>query len=155
MPPVYVCPSRADAEPCTTTYRVFTGTGALFEDGKGTACRDHRRDCPTRSWPSRPRRPSPGPSPTRPARSTRRRPASLYGAGSPHPGGFNVAMADGSVPSSRGTIDPNVFRTLITRNGGEVVDLRLSSQRAARRRTASGREAAFTSIPTSSPGPTS
>ncbi len=36
MPQTYVCPSRANAEPGTTTYRVFVGPGALFEEGKGT-----------------------------------------------------------------------------------------------------------------------
>ena len=34
MPSTYLCPSRAVAEPFTTTYQVFTGKGALFEDGK-------------------------------------------------------------------------------------------------------------------------
>ena len=31
MPLVYQCPDRPKAEPFTTTYRVFTGNGALFE----------------------------------------------------------------------------------------------------------------------------
>ena len=37
MPQVFVCPSRADVQPGTTTYRVFTGPGALFEAGKRTS----------------------------------------------------------------------------------------------------------------------
>ena len=40
MPSTYVCPSRAAGEPFTTTYQVFTGKGALFEDGKGTKIAD-------------------------------------------------------------------------------------------------------------------
>ena len=47
---------------------------------------------------------------------------SLFGAGSTHPGGFNASMADGSVRFFKNTIDLNVFRALITRAGGEVVN---------------------------------
>ncbi len=47
---------------------------------------------------------------------------SLFGAGSIHPGGFNAAFADGSVRFIKTTIDLNVFRALITRAGGEVVN---------------------------------
>ncbi len=46
---------------------------------------------------------------------------SLYGAGSPHPGGFNVAFADGSVRFIRNTIKLEVWKALITRAGGEVI----------------------------------
>ncbi|MFO0907879.1 MAG: DUF1559 domain-containing protein [Isosphaeraceae bacterium] len=38
-----------------------------------------------------------------------------------HPGGVNVAMADGSVRFAKDTINVNVWRALGTRNGGEVV----------------------------------
>ena len=34
IPPVYLCPERTNAAPFTTIYRVFTGKGALFEDGQ-------------------------------------------------------------------------------------------------------------------------
>src|SRR5262249_55759444 len=34
MPTVFNCPERTDAAPGTTTYRVFTGPGALFEAGR-------------------------------------------------------------------------------------------------------------------------
>ena len=40
MPSTYLCPSRAAVEPFTTTYQVFTGKGALFENGKGTKLAD-------------------------------------------------------------------------------------------------------------------
>ena len=46
---------------------------------------------------------------------------SLVGAGSPHPGGFHAAMADGSVRFFKTTIDLKVFRALITRAAGEVI----------------------------------
>ena len=47
---------------------------------------------------------------------------SLYGAGSPHPGGFNAAFADGSVRFIRNTINLDVWKALITRASGEVID---------------------------------
>ena len=46
---------------------------------------------------------------------------SLYGAGSPHTGGFNAGFADGSVRFIKNTIERLVFENLVTRNGGEVV----------------------------------
>ncbi len=46
---------------------------------------------------------------------------SLCGAGSAHPGGFNAAMGDGSVRFIKDTIDPKIFRWLISRNLGEVI----------------------------------
>jgi prepilin-type processing-associated H-X9-DG protein len=39
-----------------------------------------------------------------------------------HPGGVNVAMADGSVRFIRDAISPSVWRALGTRCGGEVID---------------------------------
>jgi prepilin-type processing-associated H-X9-DG protein len=46
---------------------------------------------------------------------------SLYGAGSPHPGGFNAAFADGSVRFLKNSINFQVLKALITRAGGEVI----------------------------------
>ena len=45
----------------------------------------------------------------------------LFGAGSKHPGGFNALFADGSVRFIKTTINPQTFRALITRAGGEVI----------------------------------
>jgi hypothetical protein len=46
----------------------------------------------------------------------------LLGAGSKHPGGFDVAMADGSIRFFRtSTISPQVLKALVTRNGNEQV----------------------------------
>ena len=46
---------------------------------------------------------------------------SLSGAGSLHPGGFNVLMTDGSVRFFKRTIDLQTFKSLITRAGGEIL----------------------------------
>jgi prepilin-type N-terminal cleavage/methylation domain-containing protein/prepilin-type processing-associated H-X9-DG protein len=43
--------------------------------------------------------------------------------GSAHSGGFNVAMADGSVRSLPFNISLTILRALSTRNGGEAIDL--------------------------------
>ena len=121
MPSTYVCPSRAAGEPFTTTYRVFTGKGALFEDGKGTKIADitdgtsntlmvveAKEAVPWTMPDDLPFDPAAAPS--------------LFGAGSTHPGGFNALFADGSVRFIKTSISLQMFRALITRAGGEVVN---------------------------------
>jgi prepilin-type N-terminal cleavage/methylation domain-containing protein/prepilin-type processing-associated H-X9-DG protein len=44
-----------------------------------------------------------------------------YGASSAHPGGVNAAMADGSVRFVKSSIAQNIWWSLGTRNGGEVI----------------------------------
>lgn len=46
----------------------------------------------------------------------------VYYFGSPHPGGFNVAFADGSVHTFNYDIDVVTFNALATRNGEETID---------------------------------
>ena len=46
-----------------------------------------------------------------------------YGFTSNHTGGVNFAMTDGSVQFISNTIDPNLYRALATRAGGEVAQL--------------------------------
>jgi prepilin-type processing-associated H-X9-DG protein len=43
------------------------------------------------------------------------------GVESPHPGGINVVLGDGSVRFLREDIDPDVFRAMVSRNGGELL----------------------------------
>ena len=47
--------------------------------------------------------------------------ACMYGMSSYHPGGGNVAMADGSVHFLKSSTSQQVVWALGTRNGGEVV----------------------------------
>jgi prepilin-type processing-associated H-X9-DG protein len=47
--------------------------------------------------------------------------SSLGASGTEHDGGFNAAMADGSVHFLKSTIDPGVLWSLMTRDGGEVI----------------------------------
>ena len=118
IPSTYVCPSRAVTEPFTTTYQVFTGKGALFEDGKNVK----PADVPDRAsntlivvegseavpWTM------PRDLPFDPDAAP-----SLFGAGSTHPGGFNAIFADVSVRFIKTSVSVKVFRALITRAGGE------------------------------------
>jgi prepilin-type N-terminal cleavage/methylation domain-containing protein/prepilin-type processing-associated H-X9-DG protein len=46
----------------------------------------------------------------------------VFSASSPHPGGVNVAMMDGSVRFVKDGVTLPVWRALSTRNGGEAVD---------------------------------
>jgi Protein of unknown function (DUF1559) len=120
MPPLYLCPGRTRAEPFTTTYRVFVGNGALFEKDRDIGVADvidgtantimvveAKEAVP---WTK------PDDLPFDPAAAH-----SFQGAGSPHRGGFHAAMANSLVRFIQNTIDPGVFRALITRAGGEGV----------------------------------
>jgi hypothetical protein len=151
MPGVFACPSRPRGDPSLTNYRAFTGHGAFLEpaydarlepvwwvgdDGQkhyrgepqGGARISEFLDGPANTlmvveakeggpWTK------PEDLPFDPGKLT----DPLFGAGSPHPGGFNVVLVDASVWFLPGTISPELFRSLITRNGGEVVSLDRSS----------------------------
>ncbi len=120
MPKVYLCPSRRNPEPGTTTYRVFVGKGALFEEGEGTGLQNvtdgtsntimvvESKDAVLWSKPDD-------------LKFDMEAKPSLYGAASPHPGGFNASFADGSVRFIKNSISLQVFKALITRASGEVV----------------------------------
>ena len=122
MPQVFVCPDRADVEPGTTTYRVFSGPGALFEAGKQNGFNVVTDGTSNTILAVEAKEAVPWTRPDSDLPFDPNAAASLYGAGSPHPGGFNVAFADGAVLAVADSIDPKVFRTLITCNGGEIVD---------------------------------
>jgi Protein of unknown function (DUF1559) len=120
MPGVYRCPIRTKPEPFTTSYRLLVGKGALFENDKDIGVADVTdgsantllivESAEAVPWTK------PDELPFNPAA-----PPSLNGAGSPHPGGFNAAMANGAVHFLKNAIDLNTFRALITRAGGEVI----------------------------------
>jgi prepilin-type processing-associated H-X9-DG protein len=120
MPTVFICPSRPTAEPGTTTYRGFTGPGALFESGKQTRLAEITDGTSNTILAVESREAVPWTKPEDLKYDPDAKP-SLYGAGSPHPGGFQVLLASGSVLAVGETIDPTAFRALITRNGGEIV----------------------------------
>jgi hypothetical protein len=57
----------------------------------------------------------------------------LFGAGSPHSGGFNAVFADAWVWFLPNSISPQVFRALITCHGNEVVSLEGAEKLQGRR----------------------
>ena len=120
MPQVYLCPDRKDAEPGTTTYRVFVGDGALFQEGAGTPLQAVTDGTSNTILVAESAEAVPWTKPDDLKFDPDAKP-SLYGAGSPHKGGFNAAMADGSVRFIKNTINPITWKAVITRAGGEVI----------------------------------
>jgi prepilin-type processing-associated H-X9-DG protein len=123
MPPVYSCPERVGSEPGTTNYRVFTGPGALFEKGKGTAIADLTDGLSNTLLAVEAKEAVPWTKPDAELTFDPAAVASLSGAGSPHAGGFNVVFTDGSVRFIPNSINAKLFRNLVTFHGGEIVDL--------------------------------
>ena len=120
MPAVYPLPQPKNPEPGTTTYRVFVGDGALFEEGKGTGVQTVTDGTSNTIMVVESKDAVPWTKPDDLKFDPDAKP-SLYGAGSPHPGGFNAAFADGSVRFIKNTVNPDVWKALITRAGGEVI----------------------------------
>jgi prepilin-type processing-associated H-X9-DG protein len=120
MPPLYSCPNRVKPEPFTTTYEVLVGKNAMFEKDQDIGAVDVTDGTSNTFLVVESRKAVPWTKPDdltfNPGEA-----ASLCGAGSSHPGGFNAAMGDGSVRFIRDTIDVKKFRAMITRNSGEVV----------------------------------
>jgi prepilin-type processing-associated H-X9-DG protein len=122
MPVTYVCPSRKNPEPGTTTYRVFVGDGAMFQKpDQGTEMASITDGTSNTIMVVEATDAVPWTKPDDLKFDLNAKP-SLYGAGSPHPGGFNAAFGDGSVRFIRNTIDLIVWKALITRASGEIIN---------------------------------
>jgi hypothetical protein len=120
MPLTYTCPSRTQVVPFTTTYRVFVGNGALFEKDQDIGVADVTDGTSNTLMVAEAKEAVPWTKPDDLLFDPAAAP-SLHGAGSPHPGGFNASIADGSVRFIKTTINLNVFRAVITRAAGEVI----------------------------------
>ncbi len=120
MPSFYQCPSRSSPEPGTTSYFRFVGNGALFEKDKATRLQDITDGSSNTIMVAEGQEAVPW---TRPddLPFDPQQPGAQFGAGSPHPGGFNALFGDGSVRFISNSVNLNVLRALITRAGGEVI----------------------------------
>ena len=120
MPNVFRCPDRKKPEPFTTTYRVFVGGGALFDEDQDVGLANVTDGTSNTIAVVEAKDAVPWTKPDDLPFDPEAKPT-LYGAGSPHPGGFNCGFADGSVRFLKDSIAVQVFKALITRAGGEVV----------------------------------
>jgi prepilin-type processing-associated H-X9-DG protein len=120
MPPQFLCPSRTRPEPFTTTYRGFSGEGAMFETDKDIGIASVTDGTSNTIMVAEAKEAVPWTKPDD-LPFDFKAPASLYGAGSPHPGGFDCGFVDGSVRFIKNSINVRVFQALITRAGGEVI----------------------------------
>jgi prepilin-type processing-associated H-X9-DG protein len=126
MPAVFGCPSRNLAsEPTLTAYRVFSSPNALFHPTRSTRMAEVTDGVSSTLMVVESTQAVPW---TKPddltldnANEGGPRPTPLLGAGSHHPGGLNAAFGDGSVRFLKLSINPQTFRALITKSGGEVV----------------------------------
>jgi prepilin-type processing-associated H-X9-DG protein len=147
MPAVFACPSASRVDASLTSYRAYTGNGAFFEpaydarlakvwwtDPDGTK---HYQPEPTHGMsfahfvdgPANTlmvveaNEAVPWTKPDEFAFDPAHAGGPFFGAGSSHRGGFNAVFVDGAVRFIKTKSDPQVFRAMITRNGGEIVVL--------------------------------
>lgn len=116
MPSVYACPDEPRGRPATTNYLVVVGPGRLFTGmrkgvsiqaltaGTSNTLMVTEADLPV-PWTA-PQEISDDPDVDGPE------------MGSRHPGGYHVAMADGSVQYRNQSVGGNARRAAVTRNGG-------------------------------------
>ena len=122
MPRTYACPSLVNPQPGTTTYRVYTGKGAAFDDAKGHGL-GHVTDglSNTIGVVESPDSVAWTKPDDLPFDAENNGAAALAAAGSRHPGGFNALFLDGSVKFIKKSVAVSVFKALVTYNGGEVI----------------------------------
>jgi prepilin-type processing-associated H-X9-DG protein len=118
MPQTYACPSTTPT-PGKTIYQVFVGPKTMFPPGrKGVRIMEVTDGTSNTLLVAEAAQPVTWTAPDDLSFGSS---LPMYGAGSPHPGGFNSLFADGSVRFLKQTIVQNVLAALISRDGGEVV----------------------------------
>jgi prepilin-type processing-associated H-X9-DG protein len=125
MPALYACPSLSDRRAYVTGYQVVVGPkpelgsiGTLFEWARGVEIREIIDGTSNTVMIVETNRLIPW---TQPDDLTFDRDAPLPQLGSRHPGGYHVLFADGLTRFLKDSISPEILRSLLTRDGGEVI----------------------------------
>ena len=122
MPKTYACPSRSNVQPGTTTYKAFVGGGAMFDPTKPVGLQQVTDGTSNTIAVVEGKTPVIWTKPDDITFDPEARP-SLLDAGSNHSGGFNALFTDGSVRFIKTSIAVQTFWSLITRAGGEVINI--------------------------------
>lgn len=118
IPPVYRCPSEPDQTSGNTTYQVVVGPKTMFTGGDGVKIDEIPDGTSNTILVVESARPVPW---TAPDDIPYDPSLPFAGFGSKHPGGCNIALADGSVRFLKRSVLPGVITSLLTRAGGEIV----------------------------------
>jgi prepilin-type processing-associated H-X9-DG protein len=122
MPPTYVCPSLTNPPPGMTTYRVYVGKGAAFDNPKGRKLGDVQDGLSNTIGLVEAKEPVIWTKPEDLLFDAKDNGMAALGeAGSRHPGGFNALFLDGSVKFIKSSIDANIFKAMLTYAAGEVI----------------------------------
>jgi RNA polymerase sigma factor (sigma-70 family) len=120
MPTVYAIPGQKAGNASMTHYQASTGKGTVFQGNEGTRILDITDGTSNTLLVVEAADPVPW---TKPADLPYDPAKPLPRLGGHFPEGFNAAFCDGSVRFLSKTIEDVLLRALITRNGGEVIDL--------------------------------
>jgi uncharacterized protein (TIGR03067 family) len=120
MPEVFAPVRGSGREQPVTFYQVFTGKGTIFEGRKDVGLANIEDGTANTLLIAEAGTPVPW---TKPADLVYREGQPLPRLGGQFKGPFPVALADGSVQVIRRDFDPDLFRLLILRNDGHVLDV--------------------------------
>lgn len=118
MPEVYATTSDRAALPSSTYYQALVGPGTLFEDEGGVPFKSVTDGTSNTLMIVEAAKAVPW---TKPEDVTIDKGDVVSKLGGPFPEGFYTATGDGAVRFLNKTIDPELLRFMVTRNGGEVV----------------------------------
>ncbi len=122
MPRVYACPSHAAPGGTNTCYAAITGDNTAMGSGKCVKLREITDGSSnTLLIVEACRLNIPWMKPQDIDAATFTRIGDPNGVSSFHTGGAHILLADGSVRYVSNDLDPNVFKALITRDGGEIL----------------------------------